>query len=77
MESHDKMTKWALKEAEDFINTNEKMRIKVRLKLCPTKCKLLPVKSSRKKKQKKFKPQSYHKIIHYDRGKNQRLGKTI
>lgn len=32
MESHDKMTKWALKGAGEFININGKMRRKIRLK---------------------------------------------
>lgn len=50
---------------------------KGKVKIVSNQMQVVTSKKQQKKKQKKFKPQSYHKIIHYDRGKNQRLGKTI
>lgn len=50
MESHDKMTKWALKEAGEFININGKMRRKIRLKFALNQMKVV---TSRKQHLKK------------------------
>lgn len=50
MESHDKMTKWALKGAGEFININGKMRRKIRLKFALNQMKVV---TSRKQHLKK------------------------